>query len=45
LAETGVTSLREELAQIGNQLKEISERLHGLELEQGGLRGDDRTNS
>jgi voltage-gated sodium channel len=43
LAETGVTSLREELAQIGNQLKEISERLHGLELGQDGLQGNDQT--
>ncbi len=34
LAETSSTPLRDELAQIGNQLKEISERLHGLELRQ-----------
>ncbi|MCL4206598.1 MAG: ion transporter [Pirellulaceae bacterium] len=34
LTETGVPTLREELSQIGNQLREISERLHGLELRQ-----------
>jgi voltage-gated sodium channel len=44
LAQTGRTSLRTELAQIGNQLREISERLHGLELGQDGIRGDGRTN-
>jgi voltage-gated sodium channel len=34
LAESGVATLRDELAQIGNQLRDISERLHGLELRQ-----------
>ena len=34
LAESGVTSLRGELSQIGNQLREISERVHGLGLHQ-----------
>lgn len=32
LAESGVTTLRDELAQIGKQLRDISERLQGLEL-------------
>jgi voltage-gated sodium channel len=34
LAETGGTTLRTELAQISTQLREISDRLHGLELRQ-----------